>query len=336
MLLGASFLAALVASLAATGALLVLLRRLAILDHPNPRSSHARPTPRGGGLAVMAVVLASWAWVARAGGAPAEEAGAVAALCLIALALAGLFWIDDLRGLPIAARLAGQAAAVGAALAVAPGPYFGGLLPPALDAALAAFAWLWFVNLFNFMDGVDGISGVQAGALGLGAAVVAGVAGLGQSTALYGATAAGAALGFLWWNWQPARVFLGDVGSVGLGFVLGWLLLSLSARGQWAAAVILALYYLADATLTLVGRALRRQPVWRAHREHYYQRAVRLGRSHAAVALSVLAADLALVGAAALAAAGFAVAALAAAGIVVAALLRHLAAVPAAPSSARP
>lgn len=328
ILLGAAFLGAFAASLAATGAILVLLRRRAILDLPNPRSLHSRPTPRGGGLAVMAVVLASWAAVWAAGAAPAGEARAAAVVSLVALALSALFWLDDLKGLPVAVRLAGQFAAVGAALALAPppGPVFGGLLPPAWDTVAAALAWVWFVNLFNFMDGIDGISGVEAAAIGLGAALVAAIAGFDTSVSLQGATAAGAALGFLWWNWQPARIFLGDVGSVGLGFVLGWLLLGLAARGQWAAALILPLYYLADATLTLGGRALRREPVWRPHREHFYQKAVRRGKSHAAVTRAVLAADLALVGLAALAASGFPLLALLGAGLAVAALLRHFSA----------
>src|SRR3546814_3030868 len=98
------------------------------------------------------------------------------------------------------------------------------------------------------------------------------------------------------WNWAPSRLFLGDVGSVPLGYLLGWLLLAAAAGGEWAAAVILPLYYLADASLTLVRRAWRREKLWRAHREHFYQRAVQRGFGHAAVALRVLACNVVLVG----------------------------------------
>jgi UDP-N-acetylmuramyl pentapeptide phosphotransferase/UDP-N-acetylglucosamine-1-phosphate transferase len=106
---------------------------------------------------------------------------------------------------------------------------------------------------------------------------------------------AGAAFGFLPWNWQPARIFLGDVGSVPLGYALGWLLLSLAAAGAWAAALILPLYYLADATLTLMRRLARGERVWQAHREHFYQRATQAGRSHAAVVSLVALADAVLI-----------------------------------------
>jgi UDP-N-acetylmuramyl pentapeptide phosphotransferase/UDP-N-acetylglucosamine-1-phosphate transferase len=102
-------------------------------------------------------------------------------------------------------------------------------------------------------------------------------------------------LGFLWWNRPPARIFLGDVGSVPIGFMLGWLLLQAAAAGLWAPALILPLYYLADASLTLARRALRGEKVWRAHREHFYQIAVRGGRGHGVVSGAVAVANVALI-----------------------------------------
>src|SRR5690606_27746163 len=127
-------------------------------------------------------------------------------------------------------------------------------------------------------------------AIGLGVALFAGAAGGEPALVALGLAVAGAAFGFLPWNWQPARIFLGDVGSVPLGYALGWLLLSLAAAGAWAAALILPLYYLADATLTLMRRLARGERVWQAHREHFYQRATQAGRSHAAVVSLVAAA----------------------------------------------
>jgi UDP-N-acetylmuramyl pentapeptide phosphotransferase/UDP-N-acetylglucosamine-1-phosphate transferase len=106
----------------------------------------------------------------------------------------------------------------------------------------------------------------------------------------------GAAVGFLVWNWSPARIFLGDVGSVPLGYVLGFLLLGCAVRGYWKIALILPLYFLADATITLARRLLRGERVWHAHREHFYQQAVRRGLGHAAVVERVIAADLVLIG----------------------------------------
>jgi len=108
-------------------------------------------------------------------------------------------------------------------------------------------------------------------------------------------TAAAAALGFLRWNWHPAQIFLGDIGSVPLGFLIGWLLLLAAARGLWAPALILPLYYLGDATLTLLRRIAARAAVWRAHREHFYQRALGRDGDHAAVARMVLLTDVILV-----------------------------------------
>jgi UDP-N-acetylmuramyl pentapeptide phosphotransferase/UDP-N-acetylglucosamine-1-phosphate transferase len=291
--------AVLLAVLAATGPVLGWLRRRAILDRPVERSAHRVPVPRGGGLALMPVLALAWLGLALAGTAPAGAAGAA----LLAALLALVSWLDDLRGLPVGLRFACHAAAVLAGLACLPqGAVFQGWLPPLLDRAATALLWVWFVNLFNFMDGIDGITGVETASLGIGLAMseaLGGVAGAGGA-ALALSTAA-AALGFLRWNWHPARLFLGDVGSVPLGFLLGFLLLGLAAHGLWAPALILPLYYLADSGLTLAARVLRGERFWQAHRSHFYQRALGSDGDHAAVARLVLAGDAALVLCAALA-----------------------------------
>ncbi len=277
-----------------TRLVLDVLRRRAVLDHPTDRSSHRAPTPRGGGIAVMATLVPIWAVVAAAA---AERPAEIATVLIAAAGLSALTFVDDLRGLSVIVRLLAQIAAVAAGLAVLPSdrPVFQGLFPPTADLLLTGLLWLWFVNLFNFMDGIDGISGVEGTTIGLGVMLVALAAGLGAAWALYGLALAGAVLGFLRWNWPPARVFMGDVGSVGIGFLGGWLLLGIAAEGHWVAALILPLYYLADATLTLLRRLLRGERIWRAHRSHYYQRAAaRLG-SHAAVSLGIAATNLSLV-----------------------------------------
>ncbi len=308
-----------------TWAVMLFLRTRAILDHPNERSSHQTPTPRGGGIAVIAVILVGWMTI----GVAFYSAPAMLAVSGAAAGLAWLSWRDDLGGVSAVWRLAGHGAAVALVLfIVPPGAVFQGLLPPALDLAATAVLWVWFINLFNFMDGIDGLASVETICIGGGIFAVSVVADMQGPFALFGLVAAAAALGFLSWNWAPARIFLGDVGSVPLGFLLGWLLLSLAATGQWAAALILPLYYLADSTLTLIRRGLRRQPVWKAHREHFYQHAVARGSSHGAVAGVVLAANTALVALAGLAASGKPAAALTGGGLVVVALLLFLAAGP--------
>jgi UDP-N-acetylmuramyl pentapeptide phosphotransferase/UDP-N-acetylglucosamine-1-phosphate transferase len=242
------------------------------------------PVPRGGGIAILLVLLSVWAWI---------EPG----LWLVLLAGAGLAaagWWDDVKGLGPWPKLIAQAIAVAIGLHFL-GPVTRGWLAAPLDLLLAGFAWLWFVNAFNFMDGIDGIAGVEAISIALGLTV------LGLWFASYGdlaalATAlAGAVLGFLFWNWHPARIFLGDVGSQGLGYLIGFLLLRVASEGAWAAALILPLYFLADASFTLLKRLKAGKNIMSAHADHIYQESVRRGRSHAQVATAVLIANVALV-----------------------------------------
>jgi UDP-N-acetylmuramyl pentapeptide phosphotransferase/UDP-N-acetylglucosamine-1-phosphate transferase len=277
-----------------TLALIPALRRAAVLDRPNERSSHAAATPRGGGIAVIAAILAAWLALVLTGVAPWR-------LLLVlfgAVLLAGISWLDDLRGLPASVRLLAQFVAVAAGIAVlAPAAQ---AVPNAsltfLTAVGAALLWVWFINLFNFMDGIDGIAGSEAAAIGAGLLLFGAFgAGQGWAGAPLAAAVAAAALGFLVWNWAPARIFLGDVGSVPLGYLLGFLLLWAAARGSWRIALILPLYFLADATITLMRRLARRERVWLPHRQHFYQRAVQRGLGHAAVVRRVIAANVVLV-----------------------------------------
>lgn len=274
-----------------------LLSRHQLLDHPNDRSSHTVATPRGGGIGLLVVVLPAWLLLAFL--VPAQIGASNIAIWLIpasALALAAVSFLDDLRGLSQLVRFLLQAVAVISAIQFLPEPVFQGLFGGLVDAVFAAFIWLWFINLFNFMDGVDGIAGVESIGIGvgiyaIGAAFMPIAAGYGQ-----GLTIAAAMAGFLIWNWHPARIFLGDVGSIPLGFLLGWLLLNLAASGLWQSALILPLYYLADASLTLLRRLLRGAVIWQAHREHCYQIAVQRDRSHATIASAIAAANVVLVG----------------------------------------
>ncbi|MPZ08999.1 MAG: glycosyl transferase [Kiloniellaceae bacterium] len=275
------------ASWAATGAVLRLLVAWRVYDKPNHRSSHGRARPRGGGLAVVPVALVAWIATTLAGGG--ADRGfwlIVAGACL----LGAISWADDVKPRPASLRFGVQVAAVTLGLwALDPaGLVFQGLLPPAADRLAAALVWLWFINLFNFMDGIDGITAVETVAIGGGLALVAVLQDLAPVAIFQSAALAAVAIGFLYWNWAPSRIFLGDVGSVPLGYLLGWLLVGAAADGFWAVAVILPLYYLADATWTLLRRAGRQEKLWRAHREHFYQRAVQRGFGHGAIALRIL------------------------------------------------
>lgn len=295
---------ALIASVAGTRVVLSWLERRQILDHPNERSSHSRPTPRGGGLAVTSAVLLAWVLTAMAGGGVGTWVWLAAAAAAM---LMGASWLDDRLNLPVAPRFGAHALAVIVLLAQLPAEasVFGGWLPFWLDRTIAALGWLWFVNLYNFMDGIDGITGVETACLGGGIALVALLVGTLAEAVPLALACAAAGLGFLVWNWHPARIFLGDVGSVPLGFLLGGLLVQLAAAGQLAAALILPAYYLADATITLGRRALRGEKVWQAHRQHFYQRAVQGGKRHDQVTLAIAVGNGALIGCAAVAAAGW-------------------------------
>ena len=276
-------------SLLAVRLVLGWLRKKQIMDLPNDRSSHSLPTPRGGGLAVTPICLLGWAVLTGLGYAlPASGLPLLGAIALLALS-----WTDDRKGLPPGRRLAVHIGACVLGLLALPTDalIFQGIMPFWLDRTVALLGYVWFVNLFNFMDGIDGITGTETAVIAAGLALIAGLDGrpeaMAQPTVLFAA-----AMGFLFWNWHPAKLFLGDSGSVPLGYLLGWLLLDLAGHGHLAAALILPLYYLADATITLLRRLARGEKVWQAHREHFYQKALSGGRGHDKVVLSILLADL--------------------------------------------
>lgn len=303
--------------------LIAWLKRRAVWDIPNDRSSHVEITPRGGGIAVTGgILLGSLLWMLFD---PSEE---FALVLLGMMVLAMVSWLDDRRGgLPVGLRLGMQAAAIGIVLALLPGfaSVTQGLLPVWLERILLFLAWIWFTNLFNFMDGINGITGVETVSIGLGSVAVTALLydGMANGPSL---VMIGAALGFLPWNWGRAKVFLGDVGSVPVGYMLGLLLLLLAFSGAWAAALILPMYYWFDATFTLLRRLLRGEKVWQAHRSHFYQQAT-AKLSHAGVAgrIAVLNAMLILLAAISLQSLTAAIGALAAAVLLTAALCAYFA-----------
>jgi UDP-N-acetylmuramyl pentapeptide phosphotransferase/UDP-N-acetylglucosamine-1-phosphate transferase len=250
---------------AATGlgvaALLPALRRWR-LDPVNARSSHSHPTPRGGGLAFVPVICAALLL---------QGQGGLRWLGLAAVPLALLGWIDDRRPLPARWRYLLQLATAGLLLALAALPLPLGWLPLALVAITA------LINFTNFMDGLDGLVALALALVLTGAAVLL------QAPALL--LAAAALLGFLAFNWAPAQVFMGDVGSTFLGALLAGVVLQARGPGQALMVLLLAFPLLADAGSTVLRRAWWRQPLAQAHRLHLYQRLQQAGWSHRRVAL---------------------------------------------------
>jgi Fuc2NAc and GlcNAc transferase len=272
------------------------LRRYAIahrlMDVPNARSSHDQPTPRGGGLAIVLVFLLALPALAAAGVLPWP---AVWTLTGAGGLVAALGWLDDHRHVAAGFRLLAHFIAAAWALAwIGGGPaiVLGGwtLSPGWLATLLLAFYLVWMLNLYNFMDGIDGIAAVEAICVCAGGALLDLLLGQAQLAALPLALAA-AVSGFLYWNWPPARIFMGDVGSGFLGLVLGILSLlaaSLTPALLWSWLILLGVFVV-DATTTLARRLLRGDKVHEAHRSHAYQRAARLLGRHLPVTLAVAA-----------------------------------------------
>jgi UDP-N-acetylmuramyl pentapeptide phosphotransferase/UDP-N-acetylglucosamine-1-phosphate transferase len=245
------------------------------LARPNARSSHRQPTPQGGGIAVVVAALAvGWGAVALLPGFAPSESGQFLAVTAAAIGLAFVGAIDDLRTLPAALRLVLQFIAVGAVIAALPNEVrILPVLPWWIERACLLFGGVWLVNLVNFMDGIDWITVAETVPV-TGASVLLGVSGaIAPLPALVAAALMGATIGFAPFNRPVARLFLGDVGSLPIGLLLGWLLLQLAGNGHLTAALILPLYYLADATITLARRVAKGEPFWQAHRTHFYQRA---------------------------------------------------------------
>jgi UDP-N-acetylmuramyl pentapeptide phosphotransferase/UDP-N-acetylglucosamine-1-phosphate transferase len=249
--------------------LMPLLRRYA-LARPNARSSHVVPTPQGGGIAVVTALVTVSGLLAGAPEIGPRDAWLTLAGGTLVLAVLGA--VDDLRPLPALPRLAVQLLVVGLLVSRLDGRLVPEI-PLWLERGLATLAGLWFVNLTNFMDGLDWMT-VAAIVPVSGALVVRGLAGaLPLLPTLVAAALLGAMLGFAPFNRPVAGLFLGDVGSLPVGLVTAWLLCQLALAGGLAAAILLPLVYLADASLTLAARAARRERVWEAHRDHFYQRA---------------------------------------------------------------
>jgi UDP-N-acetylmuramyl pentapeptide phosphotransferase/UDP-N-acetylglucosamine-1-phosphate transferase len=291
---------ALLASAFLSAVLIIALKPLLVryaLARPNARSSHKAPTPQGGGIAVLAATLFIAGSAAVGIALPFWEFVIVVAA---AVAFAVIGTADDIRPLPVRLRLAMQFIVVGAVVSQSDIRLFPGTVPHILEWSFLIFGGVWFVNLVNFMDGLDWISVAEM------VPITAFVAGLGlvgvvpMWIAVLAAALCGALLGFAPFNKPVAKLFLGDVGSLSIGLLVGWMLLQLAGAGALAAAILLPLYYLMDATITLLRRLARREKVWEAHRSHFYQQATNNGFSVMSVSAHVFGLNLVLAGLAAM------------------------------------
>jgi Fuc2NAc and GlcNAc transferase len=255
-----------------------------MLDVPNRRSSHVRPTIRGGGLAIVLTSLCSICWAAYRYGLDVRLLAALGGGAAVAL----IGFMDDRYGMPISVRvLVHVVASIWAVwlLGGIPGLPIGSAV---VANAAACLLLVWFTNLFNFMDGIDGLAASQAAFVFLAGATVCAARGLGSVQ--YCAIILGcSSLGFLGWNWPPARVFMGDVGSCFLGFSFGVLALATGRTypARWWSWIVLLAVFGTDATLTLLRRILRGAAWYESHRTHAYQHAAQRWGSHSRVTLTI-------------------------------------------------
>ena len=260
-----------------------------LLDIPNERSSHTRPVPRGGGLAIVVVSLIGLIiiWILR----PAWPWSALFVYGSGATLIAFVSWLDDLRSLPNRVRFAVHS--LSAAMVILGFGYWSKIYLPLLGTINLgwlglAITFLWIVgliNAYNFMDGIDGIAGGQAVVAGLGWAVLGWLSGQFFITGI-GVVLAASSLGFLGYNWPPAKIFMGDVGSAFLGYTFAVLpVVAVQRDPRFALAGVLLVWpFVFDAAFTFLRRLLHRENVFTAHRSHLYQRLVATGFSHKNIA----------------------------------------------------
>jgi UDP-N-acetylmuramyl pentapeptide phosphotransferase/UDP-N-acetylglucosamine-1-phosphate transferase len=282
---------------AVISAIVIRLIRPQLLKHalakPNARSSHQIPTPQGAGIAVIAaaLVIAAFAFALI----PDASSNFPAMLFGATLFMAALGFADDIKPVPVLPRLLLQAIAVGAIVLTSPSDLrIVSAVPFWIERGLLVVAGLWFVNLVNFMDGLDWMTVAEVVPITAALALLGLFGELPLTAAIVAAALCGAMIGFAPFNRPVATIFLGDVGSLPIGLLLGWCLLQLAWHHHLAAALLLPLYYLADASVTLLRRMMRREPFWIAHRSHFYQRATDNGFTVMQVVSEVFTLNLAL------------------------------------------
>lgn len=269
-----------------------LLRRYA-LARPVARSSHKEPTPQGGGLGIVAATIIAASGAALHLGLPLWP---MIVLFIAAAFLALVGAIDDILTVPVLPRLVAQIAAIAILIAAIPSDFrVFPWIPFWPERLLLAIASLWLVNLVNFMDGIDWMIVAEVVPVAGGLALVGCLGILPAGATIIALALLGAMIGFAPFNKPVARVFLGDVGSLPIGLLLAYLLIVLAGRGHIVAALLLPLYYLADATITLIRRILRGEKIWIAHRDHFYQRALDFGMPVWSIIFNVVALNFALV-----------------------------------------
>lgn len=256
-----------------------LLKKHSILDIPGERSNHKIAVPRGGGIAIMVtsiIVLFVCIWLYQLN---------FAHLIMAIMIVGAISFIDDVHGLSPLTRSVFHIIAIIT-------------LMQTLPTEVNPYLWLFFVfglyvfmNFYNFMDGIDGSATVGAIHIGFSTFIIAFLDKkvlLPKEISVIALVIIGTSCAFLLFNWSPAKAFLGDVGSITLGLICGWLMINLFVCGYMASSVIIPMYYMADSGLTLLIRIWKKKKIWSSHSEHFFQKAVRMGNSHAQVTSRII------------------------------------------------
>lgn len=282
-----------------TRLLIPLLTKYKIVDLPGKRRSHESSTPRGGGLALILIYITCF---------PAFEYfiiggfGYSRSIIQILLPIALVSFWDDLIGIRISFRLIVQASCSVLAIMwlVHPHLVLHDSLPIYLDLAIGSFALLTFLNVYNFMDGIDGISASESIHLCLTILLLYSVRGdIMNNVGFVIPTILiilGWSIGFLCFNWSPAKIFLGDIGSISLGFLFGICILIVASSSEhlFLSCVIACLYYVADGGITIMIRLAKGEAIWKPHLNHFFQKGLRKGMSHKSVVYKIIRCNLLL------------------------------------------
>lgn len=253
----------------------------ALIDNPNERSSHQVPTPRGGGVSIVVIFLLGLGILGVTQIIPLSFALAIGVGSAV-VALIG--WLDDHSHVPAHWRALVHFVAALWVLFWLPGAFGLDSYSAYVTVAgifLAAITVVWFTNLYNFMDGIDGLAGSQAVCASLASGVLLWLSGA-TGLAVVSLLLCAASAGFLVWNWPPAKIFMGDVGSGFLGFLFGVFAVASESSGglAWGTWLILLAVFVSDATFTLLRRVLKGERWYTAHRSHAYQKLIQVGFTH--------------------------------------------------------
>jgi len=289
----------LIATVILTYILISRLSSFGVLDVPNQRRAHKNITPRGGGLAIVIVIIIAFYAFEYLVGKNLIQAFKIIPLLIL---IAGISFLDDIKPLPIYIRLVTHLFCSGVAVYCYLYPFslFHGELPLYIDTIFSIIGLTAFLNIYNFLDGIDGISSVESIHLSITMLVLCylkhDIIMNINFIVIINIIILACSIGFLIFNWQPARIFLGDVGSISLGFLLGVCLLFISASSLhlFVACIIAALYYITDGGLTILMRLINKEKIWEPHLKHFFQKAVQNGKTHRQVVSRIAICNIAL------------------------------------------